>query len=216
MSIWVNPVGLYRPGTTPVHRAPVEVTFGALVALGIGLVVLRGPVSALVALTATTAVALVARLPWRSTTRGLAPILLTALVLLGYQTWQRGWATGVEVAADLLTLVLAATVVTSVTPTDVLLDLLTRAVRPLRRLGVDPDSFALAVAIMLRAIPAIGELSAEVRDAARARGLERSLRAQLVPFAVRTVARARLTGDALAARGIGDPADQDHRPPHHG
>lgn len=204
MSVWVSPVGLYRPGTTLVHRAPVAVTFGALTALGLALVVLRGPVSSLVALGFTVAAAAVARLPWRSTLRGLASLLVTAAVLFVYQTWQRGWMLGAEVSGDLVALVLGATVVTATTPTDVLLDLLAKVVRPLRHVGLQPESFALAVALMLRTIPALGDLFAEVRDAARARGLERSARAQLIPFAVRTVARARLTGDALAARGIGD------------
>ena len=204
MSVWINPVGLYRPGSTLVHRAPVAVTFGGLTVLGLALVVLRGPVSSLVALGCTVVVAAIARLPWQATLRGLTSILVTAGVLFAYQTWQRGWMLGVEVAADLIALVVGATVVTTTTPTDVLLDLLARAVRPLRHLGLHPESFALAVALMLRTIPALGDLFGEVRDAARARGLERSARAQLVPFAIRTVARARLTGDALAARGIGD------------
>ena len=204
MRTWTDPVALYRPGSTLVHRAPVAVRMGALSALGILLVVLRGPRGALVALALTIVVAGVARLGWRRTVRGLRGVLLTAAALLVYQTWQRGWPVAVEVAADLVTLVLAATVVTSTTPTAVLLDLLTRAARPVRRVGLDPELFALAVALMLRSIPALGALFEDVRDAARARGLERSPRALLVPFAIRTVARARLTGDALAARGIGD------------
>ena len=59
---------------------------------------------------------------------------------------------------------------------------------------------------MLRSVPALLTTATEVRDAARARGLDRSPRALLVPTAVRTVARARATGEALAARGIGDEA----------
>ena len=46
--------------------------------------------------------------------------------------------------------------------------------------------------------------TSETRDAARARGLERNPRAVLVPAAVRMVAHARATGDALAARGLGE------------
>lgn len=201
---WVDPVGLYRPGTTPVHRAPVAVRLGGLAVLGGLLVVLHGPLTALAVLGVVVGVALVARLPWRATLRGLAPVLVTAAGLLAYQSWQRGWGLGVEVTADLLSLVLAATVVTATTPSDVLVDLLTRAVRPLQRVGLDPEQFALAVALMLRTIPALGALFGEVRDAARARGLERSPRALLVPFAIRTVSRARSTGEALAARGLGD------------
>lgn len=203
MRPWADPVGLYHPGSTALHRMPVGVKLAGLAALGVGLVVLRGPVSGLAALTGALLVVLAARLPVRSTALGLAPIAVTALLVAGYQTWQRGWPLGVEVGADLLALVLAATAVTATTPADRLLDLLSRAVRPVRR-WIDPESFALAVALMLRTIPALGRLFAEVRDAARARGLERSPRAQLVPFVIRAVARARLTGDALAARGIGD------------
>ena len=44
----------------------------------------------------------------------------------------------------------------------------------------------------------------ESRDAARARGLERSPRAVVVPAAVRMVGHARATGEALAARGLGE------------
>jgi biotin transport system permease protein len=44
----------------------------------------------------------------------------------------------------------------------------------------------------------------ESRDAARARGLDRDPRALVIPAAVRMVGHARATGDALAARGLGD------------
>lgn len=201
---WVDPVGLYRPGTTPVHRAPLWLRLGGLSALGVALLVLRGPWPALAVLAGVALLAVLARLPWRATARGLAPALVTAVSVAAYQTWQRGWAVGVEVGADLVSLVLAATVVTATTPSDVLLDALGRVLRPLRRVGLEPETFALAVALMLRTMPALGQLAGEVRDAARARGLERSARALLVPFAIRTVARATDVGDALAARGIGD------------
>lgn len=201
---WLDPVGLYRPGTTPVHRAPLWLRLGGLAALGVALLVLRGPWVALGVLGVVVALAVVARLPWRPTVRGLAPALATAVAVTAYQTWQRGWEVGAEVGADLVSLVLAATVVTVTTPADVLLDALGRALRPLRRVGLEPETFALAVALMLRTMPALGQLAGEVRDAARARGLERSPRALLVPFAVRAVARAHDVGDALAARGLGD------------
>lgn len=197
-------LGLYHPADSPVHRAPVGARLAALAAVGIAVVVLRGPWTALGLLGAVLVVAAVARLPWRPTLRGLVPLLLTAALLAAYQAWQRSWPLAVEVAADLLTVALAATVVTATTPADRLLDAVHRALRPLRRVGVDPDAVALATQLMLRAVPAVGELAEQTRDAARARGLERSPRALLVPFALRTVAHAQALGEALAARGLGD------------
>ncbi|HET7414781.1 MAG TPA: hypothetical protein VFI97_03695, partial [Arthrobacter sp.] len=46
----------------------------------------------------------------------------------------------------------------------------------------------------------------DVRDAAKARGLERNPRALLVPVVINAVAYAKQTGDALAARGLGEKA----------
>jgi biotin transport system permease protein len=63
---------------------------------------------------------------------------------------------------------------------------------------------ALTFALAMRAIPGTIEIAQETRDAARARGLGKHPRAFLSPFVIRVVARAYETGDALAARGIGD------------
>lgn len=201
---WLDPLGLYHPGRTWVHRAPASAKLLALAALGVALVVLRGPWPALAALALAVTLAASARLPWRSTLRGITPVLITAVMVAAYQTWQRDAALGVEVGADLLTLVVAAGVATATTRADVLLEEMVRAAGPLRHVGLPPTSVALAVSLMLRSVPAIGEVLTQSLDAARARGMERSPRAVVVPAAIRTVARARATGEALAARGLGD------------
>jgi biotin transport system permease protein len=95
-------------------------------------------------------------------------------------------------------------VLTVTTPVDEVLDAITRALRPLRRLGVDPEKVALAFSLVLRAIPTTVAIADETRDAARARGLERDPRARLTPLVLRVVAQARATGEALHARGLGD------------
>lgn len=197
-------LGLHVPGDTWLHRTgPGPKTLG-VAALGLAVMLLRGPWWALGLLAGVLVLAALAHLPWRATLAGMTPVLLAAAGLGAYQTWQRGAAVGAEVAADLLSAVLAATVVTATTPADRMLDLVVRASAPLRRLGAAPETVGLAVALMLRAVPALERTAAEVRDAARARGLSRSPRALLVPSAVRAVGRARLTGEALAARGLGD------------
>lgn len=197
-------LGLYVPGDSPLHRIGAGPKALALAVLGVAVVALRGPWTAAGLLAGVVVLSGIARLPWRGTVRGMVPVLAAAAALAGYQTWQRGAAIGIEVAADLLSAVLAATVVTATTPTDLMLDFVVRAARPLRRLGAAPETIGLAVALMLRAVPALERTAGEVRDAARARGLSRSPRALVVPAAVRAVGRARLTGEALAARGLGD------------
>jgi biotin transport system permease protein len=199
-----TPLGLYQHGTGPLHRLPAGAKLAGLALLAVVVVVARGPVAALGLLGVALVATAVARVHVRSLVRSLLPVLVTAALVAGYQWWQRGPAVAVEVAADLLTLVLAAGAVTATTPVDRMLDLLDRVLRPLSVVGIRPEVVSLAVALMLRTVPALLTTAHEVRDAARARGLDRSPRALLVPAAVRTVARARATGEALAARGIGD------------
>jgi biotin transport system permease protein len=197
-------LGTHRTARTPLDRAPVGAKLLALALLGVVVVATRGPLPSLVLLALVAVAAVVAALPPRATLRGMVPVLVTALLAGAYQAWARGWGPAVEVVADLLTLVLAAAVVTTTTPTDRLLDVLARAARPLRHVGVAPDTVALAVALLLRTVPEIARTVHEVRDAARARGLERDPRVWLTPAVLRVLARSRDLGEALAARGILD------------
>ncbi len=197
-------IGLHRPGTTLVHRVPAGAKLLALVATGIVVVVVRGPVSAVVAVGIALALAAYAGLGMREAARTLRGLLVVIVLLGAFQAWQNGWPRAVESVGDLVALVVLATVVTVTTPVDAILDALTRALAPLRPLGVDPARVALTFSLAIRAIPTTIALAEQTRDAALARGLERDLRARLVPLVVRVVAHARATGDALHARGVGD------------
>jgi biotin transport system permease protein len=171
---------------------------------GVAVVLVRGPVSAVAALGLALVGAAVARVPARRVLHALRPVLLTAALVGAYQWWARGGAVGLEIALDLLALVLAASVVTATTATDALLALVARLARPLRHVGLRPEVVALAMAMVLRAVPVLVSSTLEARDAARARGLGRDPRALLVPAAVRMVGHGYRTGEALAARGLVD------------
>jgi len=201
---WSGPLGLYHPGTSIVHRCPPGTKLVALAVAGLTITVVRGPVSAVVALVVALVLQAVSRVPWHRVTRGLVAVVATAVLAGAYQWWARGWQVGLEVALDLVALVLLATLVTATTRADALLEVLARVARPLRHVGLSPETFALACGLFLRAVPVLAQTSLDARDAARARGLERSPRAVLAPAAVRMVAHARATGDALAARGLGE------------
>ncbi len=197
-------LGLHQPGTTWLHRLPAGAKLLGLLAASVVVVVLRGPVSGAAALAVAVVVAAWSGAGARPLVRSMRTVLLMATLLLAYTAWQRGWERAVEVTADLLALVLLATVLTVTTAIDEILDAITRGLGPLRRVGVDPERVALAFSLMIRAVPLTLDLAAETRDAARARGVERDPRARLVPLVIRSVARARATGEALDARGVGD------------
>ena len=197
-------LGLHQPGATWLHRLPAAAKLVGLLASSIVVVVLSGPASGLVALAVAALLLRISGARLGLTLRALRWLLLTAALLGGWTAWQSGWPRAVEVVADLLALVLLATTLTVTTPVDEVMEAISAGLRPLRRVGVDPEQVGLAFSLMLRAIPSTLVLAEESRSAALARGLERSPRALLVPFVIRVVARARDTGEALHARGIGE------------
>lgn len=196
--------GAYRPGTSLLHRCPPGVKLVLLAAYGVLTVALTTPLSAVVLLGGSLGLAAWGGLPLRATARRLRLLLIMLSIVAAYQVWQRGWEVAVHVTGDLLALVLAALVLTATTRTEALLETLVRGLSPLRALGLQTERVALAFSLVIRTIPTVLQIAQETRDAARARGLERSPRALLVPMALRTVAHAIETGEALDARGIGD------------
>ncbi|WP_426243953.1 energy-coupling factor transporter transmembrane component T family protein [Nocardioides sp. LHG3406-4] len=197
-------LGIYRPGHTVLHRLPAGAKLLTLMAVAIVVVVVRGPVSAAAFVAAALTLAGWSGMGVRATLRALRGILVVAVLMAAYLTWQQTWQRAVESVLDLVALVLMATVLTVTTPIDQMLDTITRALGPLRRVGVNPEMVALAFSLMIRAVPTTIEIAGETRDAAVARGLQRDPRARLTPLVVRVVAHARSTGEALHARGITD------------
>jgi biotin transport system permease protein len=137
-------------------------------------------------------------------TEPLRAIWIFLLLVACYQWWAVSPVRALALPAGLLACIYAANLLTMTTRSEVLLDGLVAGVRPLERFGADPERFALTVSLMLRSIPYLLGSLHDVRDAARARGLERSPRALVQPVIIGAVAYARQTGDALAARGLGE------------
>lgn len=197
-------VGLYRPGDTVLHRLPVGAKLLGLAVISVAIVALRGPLLAVGFLALAVVLALVARLDLAATARALRAVLIIAVLVALLQWWLFTLPRAVESLLDLVSLALLALTLTVTTPTTETLDAVVRWIRPLRRVGVDPERVALTIAMAIQALPGTLTLAQETRDAARARGLGRSPRAYLTPFVIRVVARAHETGDALKARGLGD------------
>lgn len=200
----MNLFGLYVPGGTWLHRLGVGWKYLFLLALTAPVLLLALPWPSLAALVvsglllASTRVGarLAFALPWA--------LWILLAVLAGYQLAIERPDLAVVVSANLVTAIYASRLLTLTTPGPVLIDALVAALRPFRRLGVNPERVGLAIAIMVRSVPMLLDTVAQVRQAARARGRDRNLFALVTPVVVRAVGQAQATGAALAARGLGE------------
>ncbi|MFA6576326.1 MAG: energy-coupling factor transporter transmembrane protein EcfT [Nocardioides sp.] len=197
-------VGIYQPGSSLVHRLPVGVKLAGLAAFSLTAVLVRSMPASGIFLAIALVLSVLARVRLPTLLRATRAVLFLALMVAALQWWLYSRDKAIETLVDLLALALAAVVVTATTPVNAMLDAIVRWLRPLRRVGVDPDRVGLTFALAMQSLPGTVALALETRDAARARGLGRHPRAYLTPFVIRVVARAHETGDALHARGIGD------------
>ncbi|HNV11093.1 MAG TPA: energy-coupling factor transporter transmembrane protein EcfT [Propionibacteriaceae bacterium] len=196
--------GSYIPTGSWVHSLPVWSKYLLVFAGTIPSLLARQWWLALVVLAVACAVLLASRIPPRVSLRLGRGFLVLLAVLVGYQAIIGQLLVGVTLATNLVACLLLSRVLTMTTPANDLVDALVSAARPLDRVGLSSERFGLAVALMLRSIPYLVDLFADVRTAARARGLERNWFALVTPVIVGAVAYAQRTGEALAARGLGD------------
>jgi biotin transport system permease protein len=200
----MSSLGLYRPGSSVVHRLGAAPKLVLLLLAGAGSVFLDEPWQVGAAAAAVTGGYLAAGLsPWELL-RQARPLLWVLLVVGVFHAVVDGWERAVVVAGVILVLVLIAALVTLTTRTSDLVDALVGAMRPLRRVGVDPERIGLLLALSIRSVFVVIGIAEEVRDAQRARGLGGSPRAYAVPLVIRSLRHADELGEALVARGVDD------------
>jgi biotin transport system permease protein len=204
MTTTVGTLGLYLPGASPLHRMPAGIKLGALALAGAGSVWIDTPAQTAAALAVVLALHPLGRIPTRAVTDMLRPLLWMLIPLSVFQLLVAGAARTTVLVGVILALVLLANLATLTTRTTDLIDVVVTLCRPLRVLGVDPVRVGLLLNLAIRCVPLVIELATEVRDAQRARGLESSPRALVVPLLVRTLRRADEIGEALVARGAAD------------
>lgn len=197
----------YVPGTSLLHRTPLWLKFLVVVACGMASFLIVDWRVSVAALGVMCGLFLLSGAGFGRLFRAVRPLLPILLAIGLFQWWQLGAPVAARIVLNVLLCVVAASLLTATTPLQRLLDGVVSLARPFKRFGADPERFALTIAIMLRSIPFIAGAFADVRDSARARGLERNPRALILPVFITTVAYARHTGDALAARGLGEPED---------
>lgn len=197
-------LGLYRPGTSVVHRLPAGAKLLLLAVVGAGSIFVRDPWQVAAALGVVGCLYLAAEMSPRDLWAQIRPLWWVILLLGVFHVLVNGWARAVVVVGVLVGLVLLAALVTLTTRTTALIDVVVRVLGPLRVVGVDPDRVGLLLSLGIRSVPVVVGLAAEVREAQLARGLGASPRAFAVPLVVRSLRHADALGEALAARGLDD------------
>ena len=200
----MSALGLFLPGTSPVHRAPAGLKLSLLLAAGAGSIFLDRAWQVGAAHAVVVAAYLLAGLPLRILLAQVRPLLWLLIVVGAFHVVVNSWERALVVVGVILLLVLLAGLVTLTTRTTELIDTLVRALGPVRRVGVDPERIGLLMALSIRSVPVVVGIAEEVRDAQRARGLTASPRAYAVPLIIRSLRHADALGEALIARGADD------------
>lgn len=203
-------LGSYRPGASPAHRMPLWLKYVLVVAVGVTPFAVRRWWLALICLVLSVVlVLLVAQLPARTSLRLGVPLWAMNLLILGYHVIFTNWQRGVAYVGAIMAAIYVARMLTCTTDPGAIMDATASLARPFRRFGASPEKFALTIALMWTTIPYLLSSFLSVRDAARARGLERSSWRFIMPFVIAAVAHALELGDALRARGLGDDEEDD-------
>jgi biotin transport system permease protein len=211
-------LALYVPRAGVVHRLPAGAKLLALAVLAVVLFALPTPAAAAGVLLGVLAVGLlVARLPVAVLARQARAVLWWLVLLLAVHALTTDLRTGAHVALRLLTLVLAAAVVTATTRVSEMVAVVERVCAPLRLVGVRPARIGLVVTLALRFIPVLVERADRIRAAQAARGGSprgvRALRTTVAALLVQVLQMAHDVSEALDARGADDdPPPRRRRP----
>ena len=196
-------IALYLPGTSPIHRMPAGPKVLAFIALTLAITLSVRSAWALPAVFALVLGGyLLAGLGVRDLLRQVIVVRWVVLVMLIAQLVFLPPLDAVANTGRVLAVIVLAALITLTTRIPDLLDATERALAPLRRLGVNPSSVGLLLAMTITAIPVIAGFAASIREAQRARGVPLRIGTFVVPLLVMALKHSDDLADALIARGV--------------
>ena len=182
-------LGQYFPGKTVVHRLDPRTKLLLLIVYIVALFLAKSYVSYALVLAFLVSVTLLGRIPFKSMTRGLKPmmifILFTGVLNLFYtrggtllvdwwifHIYSEGVRTAVFMVLRIMLLVCGTFLLTYTTSPIALTDALERLLSPLKKLRVPVHELAMMMSIALRFIPTLIEETDKIMSAQRARGAD--------------------------------------------
>ncbi|WP_434525655.1 energy-coupling factor transporter transmembrane component T family protein [Photorhabdus asymbiotica] len=183
-----------------VHRASPGLKIISLVILGTLLFIIPRIDLSVAVLSGIVLLYWLARISLKTAWAQLRPAMWIFSLIFIVQVFLHHWTVGVLVIVRLVSLLLLASLVTFTTRTSDMIDALEKGLAWLYYLGVNPGKVSLALSLALRFIPVLVSITGEVREAQKARGLDKSVIAIAVPVIVRTLKMADDISAAIDAR----------------
>lgn len=192
---------LYIPGDSALHRARPAWKLALLFVYCTAIFVVTHPGMLGAGLVLVALSYGIAGLSARDALTAIRPALFVLVIIFAAQLWLESLGMAIYATLRLMALLMAAALVTYTTRasefTEGILALLSHAPA-----WVPKDKIALAMSLVWRFIPMIRAQFDEVREAQRARGLERNMLALVVPLVVRTLKTADEVAEAITARSL--------------
>ncbi|AQS40771.1 MAG: Biotin transport system permease protein [Candidatus Tokpelaia hoelldobleri] len=145
-------------------------------------------------------------LPLKQIWQQLRPIRWLLLFLAVFQLFYNGWYEMSVTIGRLVTMLLLAGLIMLTTTATAIMASFERSFQFLRPFGANPAKISLVLSLTLRFIPMLAQISQEVREAQKARGLEYSFTAIAIPVLIRTLKTSGEISAAIEARCYDEPS----------
>ena len=192
---------LYHPGFSVLHRAPAGIKVLAMAVLGTAIFMVNHVEILIAALMCALALYPLSQLPLSAAWRQIRPALWIFAAIFVAQAVLATWQLGAFVVLRFVVLILLAGLLTLTTRASDMIEGIERGLPFLRPFGVNPSKVSLAISLTLRFIPVLAQITRDVREAQRVRGLEGNIVALAIPLVVRTLRISDDIADAIEARG---------------
>ncbi len=194
-------ISFYYPGNSPLHKLPAGLKLLGLILLGT-FVFQISQITTLLGMGGILALLFViGRIPFHMAYRQLRPALFLLIAIFIAQYFIEGIAVATFVVLRFAILILAAGLVTVTSRVSDMVAAIEMSLKPFSR-WISVAKVSLAITLAIRFIPVLGEIIHEVKDAQKARGLERNILAVLIPVVIRTLKMATEVAEALDARSF--------------
>ena len=183
-------------GKTFIHRLPAGLKLLIVFFVSIGLFYFASLPLAIVSLIVVWCLFFLAGFPFFKPVLELKKIswLLAALFIVQY--FSVNFESAALIVIRLSSLLLLATLVTLTTPFSRMMACFEKLFSFMRVFGVNPAKISLGLSLTLRFIAVFSDISQEVREAQKARGLEKSVFAVIMPVLIRSL---KVQADVAAA-----------------